>query len=211
MLLAVCSACAAPIKELFPARGGEPTKTIYLVNHGWHAGLVLLHSDIPSHHWLGTLPFRRAVYLEVGWGDKDYYQTPDPHLGIKLKALFLPTTSVLHIVGINAPVTGYFANSEIIQIELTVAGFERLLGYIAHSHAMDDAGQAIPLEAGLYGDSRFYLSRERYTLFKTCNTWTARALRAAGYPITPAFTFSVNGLMRQALIHGRLIQAAPNP
>ena len=40
-LVASCGACTATVREA-PAPGeSEPRKTIYLVSHGWHAGIVL--------------------------------------------------------------------------------------------------------------------------------------------------------------------------
>ncbi|MGW8227829.1 MAG: DUF2459 domain-containing protein, partial [Gammaproteobacteria bacterium] len=75
--------------------------------------------------------------------------------------------------------------------------------------AEDAAGHSQPLGPSLYGGGRFYLSRETYHAFNTCNVWTARALRAAGCPITPAFTLTVDTLMVRAAKLGKVIQAAP--
>jgi len=141
----------------------------------------------------------------------DYYQIPDPHLGFILKAALLPTASVLHIVGFNGHVPAYFRYSGIIRIELSSAGFERLSHTIASSFALDKAGNTTSLSPGRYGNSRFYLSRETYHLFNTCNVWTARALRTAGLPITPATATSVENLMSQARKFGVVMQLEPEP
>jgi len=106
-------------------------------------------------------------------------------------------------------VTDYFANREIVKIELSEQGFELLCRYFAESYAKDDAGQSISLGPGLYGKSRFYLSRETYHVFKTCNVWTARGLRAAGLPITPACMIQVDSLMSEASTFGTLVQSGP--
>ena len=212
LFLAVsCSTCAAPIRETLAPSESEPRKTIYLVNHGWHAGIVLRRADIPDNIWPKLGNFPDMEYLEVGWGDKDYYQIPDPHLGFILKAALLPTASVLHIVGFNDHVPAYFPYSEIIRIELSSAGFERLSRTIASSFALDKAGNTTSPSPGLYGNSRFYLSRETYHLFNTCNVWTARALRTAGLPITPATATSVGNLMSQARKFGVVVQSEPEP
>ena len=210
-LAAVCGACAAPVRDTPAPSESEPRKTIYLVSHGWHAGIVLQHAEIPDSVWPELGDFPDAQYLEVGWGDMDFYQTPDPHLGLILKAALLPTASVLHIVGFNSPVPTYFPYSEIIGIELSFAGFEQLSRTIAASFAGDEAGNTRSLGSGLYGNSRFYLSRETYHLFNTCNVWTARALRAAGLPITPARAISVESLMSQARKSGIVVQSGPEP
>jgi uncharacterized protein (TIGR02117 family) len=212
LVLAVsCSACAVPVREAPAPDESEPRETIYLVSHGWHAGIVLRRADIPDgvRQKLGGFP--DSQYLEVGWGDMDFYRTPDPHVGLILKAALLPTASVLHIVGFNGSVPAYFPYSEIIGIALSSAEFEHLSGTIAASFATDEAGNITALGPGLYGNSRFYLSRETYHLFNTCNVWTARALRAAGLPITPARAITVENLMSQARKFGMVVQSGPEP
>ena len=200
-------ACSAPPKGLFPPGQNEPVKSIYLVNHGWHAGIVVKRADIPDGVWPEHNDFPDADYLEVGWGDKDYYMMPNPHVGITLKAGLLPTESVLHIVGFNGSVTRYFSASEIIKIDLSGAGFENLCQYIKSSYYKNQTGMSQMLGPGLYGRSRFYLSRETYHAFNTCNVWTASALQNAGCPITPATTLTVEDLMTKATGFGRVIQA----
>jgi len=207
LMLALLVACASPPEGLFPPRPNEPFKTIYLVSHGWHAGIVVRRKDIPPGIWPQHKDFPEAEYLEVGWGDKDYYMTPQPHLGITLKAGLLPSASVLHVVGFRGAVTHYFPHSEVIRINLSEAGFERLCAYLASSYAENEAGHSQPLGPSLYGDGQFYLSRETYHAFNTCNVWSARALRAAGCPITPAFTLTVDTLIVRAAELGTVIQA----
>ena len=98
-----------------------------------------------------------------------------------------------------------------IRVDLSYAGFERLCAYIEHSYASDEDRGHRPLGRGLYGDSRFYLSRERYHAFNTCNVWSARALRDAGCPITPAATITVEQLMSRVARFGTAIQRRPAP
>jgi uncharacterized protein (TIGR02117 family) len=208
-LVVACCACAAPVKDLFPPGDNASTRAIYLVSHGWHAGIVLRRADIPGDLWPENVNFPYAEFLEVGWGDKQYYQTPDAHFGITLRAALWPTSSVLHIVGFSGAVTAYYSSSEIIKIKLGEPGFELLSRYIAASFARGESGQARPLGGGLYGNSWFYLSRESYHLFNTCNVWTARALHAAGVPITPSFSITVEQLMAQAQTFGEVVQSKP--
>lgn len=207
LLLAIsCSACIAPPGEVYSPPEIEQGNTIYLVNHGWHAGIVVLRADISESIWPATVGFPDAQYLEIGWGDRDYYQTSDPHLGLILKAALLPTASVLHIVSFNQPVQTYFPYSEIIKIELSADGFKDLTLAIAESFAMDKAGNSTSLGPGLYGKSRFYLSKETYHLFNTCNVWIARVLQAAGLDIIPMRAIRVENLMSQVRKFGTVLQ-----
>jgi uncharacterized protein (TIGR02117 family) len=180
---------------------------VYLVSHGWHAGIVIRRADIPDGAWPEHRDLFESVYLEVGWGDSDYYRTSDPHWGITFKAGLLPTASVLHIVGFNSSVPAYFPYSEIIEIRLGKPGFAELCHYIAASYFKDSAGNYVALGPGLYGESRFYQSRETYHLFNNCNAWTDRALQTAGCPLKTAPVFTVEDLMARARACGKVIQS----
>lgn len=203
MTLLLLSACAGPKSGLFPPRPGDSTKPVYIINNGWHASFVVKRQDIPIEVWPESNDFPEATYLEVGWGDKDYYMTPGFNLWYAFKALFWPTASVLHIVGFSDPIGVFFPESEIIEIPLSFSGFERLCDTIHDSYAKDENGRPVPVGPGLYGNSLFYLSREKYHLFKTSNVWTARALRSAGVPVRPLFSITAGGAARQARRFGR--------
>jgi hypothetical protein len=96
-------------------------------------------------------------------------------------------------------------------MELSSAGFEHFSRTIASSFALDKAGNTTSPSPGLYGNSRFYLSRETYHFFNNCNVWTARALRTAGLPFTPATAISPGILMSQARQFGVAVQSESEP
>lgn len=181
---------------------------VYLVGHGWHAGIVLRRTDATAVWWPEQDDFPDATFLEVGWGDRDFYQDPDPSLADRLKGAFWPTKSVLHIVGFRRPVTAYFPASEVIRIDLPKAGVDSLAAFIHAAYVRDEEGQPIVLGPGLYGESRFYAARERYHIFKNCNTWAARALREAGVPLRPAEILTADDLLKQVRPFGETIQNA---
>lgn len=205
------SGCAASIKGACPADArGELAKTIYLVSHGWHVGIVVNRANIPNDIHLVHKDFSNADYLEIGWGDRDFYQMPIPDLGTALKAVLLPTPSVLHIVAFNDSVASYFPHSEIIRVRLSDAGFQRMIRYIAASYDRDPVGNIVPLGTGLYGASQFYRSQETYHLFRTCNVWVARALDAAGCPVRPFLAITEDNLMLQIQSFGTMLRDKPS-
>lgn len=184
-----------------------PTRSIYLVKHGWHAGIVVRRGDIPKGVWPTNNDFPDSMYLEIGWGDSDYYQTPEPNLLTTLQAGLTATESVLHIVGFNSPVTRYFPYSEVVEIHLSETGFEQLCGYFNNSHLRDETGKALPLGPGLYGKSMFYRSKEKYHLFNNSNHWTAKALQTTGCQSGADNVLTVDQLMeigRQCGIRNQL-------
>ena len=129
VLLSAC-ACARQVAEPQFRAEGEKARPVFVVNHGWHSAIVIKKADISE----GVLPevrdFPEAEYLEVGWGDRDYYQTPDPGLGLALKAAFWSSGSVLHVLGFNGAVENYFLGGEIVAIALSDEAFRLLIQFI---------------------------------------------------------------------------------
>lgn len=202
--LALC-ACAAPVAT--QAFSGPANAQIYVVSHGAHTGIVVRKADVPPGLWPELRDFPSARYLEVGWGDADYYQLADPGPWITFKAAFLPTASVVHVVGIDTSVASYFTTNEIVAIALSRDGVAGLARYIHEAYLRPGAAPVAPLRRGLYGDSRFYPGRESFHLLRTCNVWTAAALRAAGIPVRNELTGE--GLMAQVRALGVVVRPAP--
>lgn len=184
LLLAGCASAPAE-------RPGASEIPIYVVAHGWHTGLAMGAADIDFARWRPLPHPASAKYLEVGWGDRDYYPAPGFNLWYGFKALAWPTPSVLHVTGFNEPPAREFPASEVVELRLSRAGFERLLAYITASFEADSA----PIAPSLYASGAFYPSREKFHLFKTCNVWVAQALREAGIEVRSSIT--TGGLMSQ--------------
>ncbi len=179
----LCSACAGRIDAPQVLSPGQPIVSIYVVNEGKHAGLAVRRADIPRGLWPESGDFPEADYLEVGWGDKDYYQAEDPGLWLALKAAFWSSGAVLHLVGVKGDIAGRFGGYEIIRLDLEPHRFLRLADYIHGSFARNGAEKATPIGRGQGGDGLFYPATGQFHLFNTCNGWVARALEAAGYPM----------------------------
>ncbi len=203
-------ACSSLVTSRSASDEVESRRSFYLVSHGWHTGIVIRREDIPNGSLPESADFPDAEYLEVGWGDWDYYPAPSFNVWFAAKALLWPTASVLHVVGFSGPPESYFARSEIIAFELSQSRFERLIEYIHASFARDGAGKSAPLQPGLYGNSAFYPSHEKFHLLKTCAGWTAKALRTAGYPISPWFAVTADQVMSRARSHGEVIRPSPS-
>jgi uncharacterized protein (TIGR02117 family) len=202
-LVLAAAACLGPVQRLYPPRAGEPVHEVWVVDHGWHTALVLRAGDVPAGLWPERADFAGARYLEVAWGDRDFYTAPRGTLGLALRAAFASQGSVLHVVGFAEPVSRYFAGGEVVEIALSRPGLEALVRFIDAAHARGGAERAPRLAGGLYGDSGFYPAAAPYHLFSTCNTWIASALRAAGAPITPLWAVTAGGVLRQVRPLGR--------
>ena len=208
LLLAGLSGCAAAPAPAAATAAPPPTRTLHVVGHGWHTGIVLRAADVPAGAWPARADFPAAEYLEIGWGDRDYYRAADPGAWLALKAAVWPAPGVLHVVAFDGAVERYFNAAEVIELEVSEAGLQRLITRLRSSHEFDSAGRPVALGPGLYGHSRFYASRERFHLLKTCNVWVAAALREAGLPVVPAQAFTAQQLLAQLRPLGRVPRPA---
>jgi uncharacterized protein (TIGR02117 family) len=199
-------ACSAPLRETYPPARGEPLTSVSVVSHGWHTGIAVRPADIPDGVWPEHRQLGAAEQLEVAWGDRDFYMAPRGTLRLALRAAFWSSASVLHISAFDRRIDQVFPGQEIVQVRLSQQGLRRLAGFFQDAYARDPAGEIIVLGRGQYASSRFYAAREKYFLLRTCNTWTARALREAGLPIEPLQIVTAAGLMDEVR---KLVQLEP--
>ena len=208
-LLAMGCAAQSPRGAVTANAEQAPAHRIHVVRHGWHSGIVVRAADVPEDAWLVRREFADAEYLEVGWGDRAYYQAADPSVWLGLRALLWPTAGVLHMVAFSGPLEREFAATEIVALQITQQGLARLIAAVAASHERDAAGRPVRLGPGLYGRSRFYASRQPFHLFATCNVWTAAMLREAGVPLQPLLSPGPEALFAQLRRHARGVPLAP--
>lgn len=199
--------CLAPLAGLYPPAANEPPTPVYVVTHGWHTGIGVRAADVPSHLWPARDDFPRAEYLEIGWGNRDYWLAARVTWGVVLNATLRPTPSALRVIEVDRPIEEFFLESDIVEIGLSRRGFERLITFIHESYATRESGAAIPLGPGPLPNSRYYLAKGNYHVFNTSNKWTAKALRAAGFPITPGYALSVGTVICQTTRFGRILRA----
>lgn len=203
-LASFTTACLGPVTELHPTEVSDRPVTVYVTSHGWHVGIVAQASYLEAHlPRIEGLPASR--YLEFGWGDAAYYPHPDAGLGTLLRAALLPTSSVVHISGFDYSVEQMFPNSTLVRLQLSEAGMKKLATFLANSIVTQE-NTAVFVADGLYGDSLFVEAHGTYILPNTSNLWAARALRAAGLPITPIYALTQNNVISQARRAGVLIQ-----
>lgn len=194
-----------PATPEIPVREAETTD-IFVVGHGWHAGIVIRCADLSADQWPEIERFTGATFIEVGWGDAGYYPAEDPGPGTLLRAGLWPTPSVLHVAGFEQPPAATFPRSEVIRIPVTARGLDSLVAYIRSEYECDEKNQTLDAGSGLYGNSRFFEGRSRYHVFNNCNHWVARALQAAGKPVHTGRALTVGALLRQVRTLGEVVQ-----
>lgn len=97
LLLVIFTGCAGSHSWQALPDSSEDERTIFVVSHGWHTGLILPYESLSALPDLEKV-MGESTYFEFGWGDADFYQAEEVTSGITLKAILWPTESVLHVV-----------------------------------------------------------------------------------------------------------------
>ncbi len=190
ILLATCC-------TLGPAQASH--RTIHLVDIGWHVGIVLAVDETLRRAMPELAAFPDADFIEIGWGDADFYPAKAPGVFTALQAALLPTAAVIHLHGFSGSVTDRFARSDVLAFRLSPREFAGLLAHINAGFDRGGGSEGMALGEGLYGaSSRFYNAKGKFHLARTCNSWAAEALASAGVDIKPGTIITSGGLMAAA-------------
>jgi len=165
----------------------EDSFAVYFVKQRWHTGIVFKVSDVDSVLWKEISGFKNFKFVDVGWGDEEFYQHPDFDVWLAVKALFYPTASTLRVEGFNIDINRYIEISDIAaMVFLSKKEFDILCKYISDTYYEDNRGNNVILNKRYDGNIIFYKAAGNYHLFNTCNTWAARGLQKAGIKINPS-------------------------
>ena len=194
---------------LWPPRAGEPSTDIYVVSHGYHAGLALPTARVAEvagrqgNAALIAVAQRFAGYpfIEMGWGDEAFYSsvrdvsslTP----ALALRALFLPGNgSVMHVVGLIDTPRRSFASADIVRVPVSQEGFDRMMRSLDASFVRSgEPAEPTVIGKGLYGPSLFYRANGSFSILHVCNHWVAELLSVAGLPRAPVLGTLPDGLL----------------
>jgi uncharacterized protein (TIGR02117 family) len=192
LLVLACAPNSQAIKNDSAIVGEQ---AIYVISHGWHTGFIIPAQAIETV--LPTLKtrFPNTPYIELGWGDKGFYQSQEITTGLTLRALFWSAGSVVHAVAVPDNIAEYFSHSEIEKLCLSKQSYAALIAFIVDSFQKDGHSEIITLKNGIYGDSQFYEGAGNYHLLNTCNKWIAKGLASAGMDINPMFKLTAGSVM----------------
>jgi uncharacterized protein (TIGR02117 family) len=177
----LCACAASPAPCL--ATPIPQTDVVYLVRHGWHTDLA-----IPSRELRGNMTVFQQIFpglkiLVVGFGKRTFVTAPVKTIGDLVVGPF-PGPGIILATGLSVPPDTAYNDGITATLTLPPGGAERLSDFIWKS-LKTDHGEPVKLRPGFFPGSIFYYTQTRYAGSRTCNTWTAQALQAAGLNINP--------------------------
>jgi uncharacterized protein (TIGR02117 family) len=137
-------------------------------------------------------------FVEVGWGDGEFYPAPRNTSGMAARAALFSSSSVLQVVGFDDPPARFFAQAPVVEVPVTASGLDALMGFVRQTYARGPEERAERVSPALYGRGWFYRAEGRYHLLANSNTWAARALEAAGCAGTLGCALTADSVLGQA-------------
>jgi uncharacterized protein (TIGR02117 family) len=194
LVCAGCLAACAAVPPLPPADAGPRIHAVRVVSNGWHTAIVISRAEVIA---TGLLPeaddFPDAAFLEFGWGDRVYYPAKEKTFGMALGAALWVTPAVMHVAGRASASELTYADVEVLA--MTQGGLRRMVRAIAGEFVRPESGRAEPVSRDHFLGGHFYDAHGTFHLFNTCNTWTARMLRAGGVDLSPSGVITADDLM----------------
>jgi hypothetical protein len=189
-----------------PEKEIEPTRTVYLIKSYWHVGILFHVDSTVIKHIPALITFNRYKFVDIGWGDEDFYQDPETDYYNAAKAILFPTKSVIKVTGHMAGLESIKKWSDFcIKIKITNEQYSRLMEFIAESFLVENDKYVIA-SSNSSGAIVFYKSVLAYHLFNTCNTWVADALENAGCDVSKDGIITAEDLFEEVKSIGEVLK-----
>ena len=170
---------------------------IHFFREGIHTHLVL-----PASLLLEYIPalkdqLKNCPWARIGWGDFQYYGASQQTLLSALRALLLPSTAVIAVLGVNSIRDQVSTTNRVYSIDSNRVIADALAQFIADYFKQGPEGQLTQVREKPSGEV-FFKARGIYMFINTCNNWTSRGLRIAGLRCLPLLNF-LPGQVEQAV------------
>ncbi|MBE9123401.1 DUF2459 domain-containing protein [Tychonema sp. LEGE 07199] len=187
----LCFTACLTIGYLTPTKWGDYSQTdctvsVQIYNGGIHTEIIVPVKN-EYFDWNQYLPLteigRDATsdykYLSFGWGDRAFMlETPssgsiNPVTGFK--ALIFPNPSTVQVQGYRV----FPPDRETKCVKISGENYLRMVIFIQNTFQLDAGGNKIKISYGYNKNDSFYEAKDSYSILRTCNDWTAEALRKA--------------------------------
>lgn len=185
----------------------ETNTQVFLVKKNLHTGIVFSVNEKLIEYIPAVKNFSEYSYVDIGWGDEDFYQHPDPDILLGAKAILVPTSSVIRIEGKNYEINKIAERSDFcIKFNFTDEQFIKLCEFINYSFLKDEHKNFIAASQNDNNRIIFYKSGLKYHLFNTCNTWIAEAFENSGFDVSSSGVITAENLFEELSPFGLILK-----
>ncbi len=179
---------------------------VYLIKSHWHVGFLLSVNDNLLKRFSFFDSFENYDFIDIGWGDEDFYQNDDIDYFLGAKAILFPTNSVLRVSGHSSGIERIIYWSDYcLKLTLNRNSFNMLLDFIYDSFLLINETPVVTLEKH-GGMIKYYRSVHKYHLFNTCNKWIAKGLEYAGLNVSSSGIITAEDLIKEVSKTGEVIK-----
>lgn len=168
---------AIPVGNLHP----NGTHKIYITSNEIHTGFFFpkeeasVFNDFVNY---SDFQYSENEGLEFSFGDKDFFEkapTWDKFtFNILIDALFIPEEGLVHIDIFDKNTVATILMKE---LNLNDEQFNQLVNLIKDSFQIKNGKPIVYKNLSYYKTDRFYLSKDKYSVITTCNSWTNNILK----------------------------------
>lgn len=181
--------------------------TIYVINRNIHTGLIIPVNELSKSSITALKYFENASYIDFGWGEEVVYQAPVETVSMDLKAIMIPSSSVLCVRGLNLDIKYMVSWCDYaVEFRLTEDEFRKICRFVDNSFSRDQDNSLIQTSVRSGGDIIYFKSVHTYCLFNTCNTWIADALSQSVAGISPVMVITKYGLYDEIAEKGIILK-----
>ena len=176
---------------------------LHFIRDGIHTHLAL-----PAEALFAAVPelrdyFSDCRWIRVGWGDYRYYGAEHQPAWLALRALFLPTSAVVGLLGTNDLPDTLSDRGSLYSIAINASIMESVALFISRHFKLDKCDQLTKVRDRTCG-TQYFKSRGTYLILNTCNNWTSHGLSSAGLNLRPLFNFFPGQVERSVRKNGYL-------
>lgn len=192
---------------LFYISHAHAQNNIFISKSDWHVGIILEVFELSKKEISCLAEFKDYKFVDIGWGDADFYQSSeDFDVYLATKAILLPTSSVVRIQGYNNEIKDIIKYRDYtFEITLDSTQYNLLCDFIESSFKKDESNQNIISMEKYSGVIKYYHSTHKYYFANTCNTWVAEALEYSGYEINSSNVITAEELFKELVVTAKLL------
>ncbi len=180
-----------------------PEVQIWLIADSLHTGMVFPYQWLLDSGFIPPKDFPDCRYVTFSWGDRMSYINKRWLTASEIvKAIFLPSRSVMECIPINWEVPEVSPNQHIWMKSIPREQGPYVAAFLNHCTIPDAYGKPTVAGTSSWGGGVLLESPQSYYFPRICNVWTGQSLESTGAKINPIMSIHRDLLVFEAERNG---------